>query len=222
MLVCVAHPDDEVLGAGGAIAKHVESGDNVKLILMTDGVSARNLDDFHSGDSIKVRSRELIESCRLLGIQDYLCLDFPDNRMDSVPLLDVVRKLESIIKEFRPSLIYTNFINDLNVDHARTAEAVRVASRPVPGCSIKSILMMEVASSTEWTFSKEEVFIPNVFIDIGEHLKKKLGALECYGSELIDPPHPRNVNLTRSRAVIRGSQVGFAAAEAFVLLRELR
>lgn len=222
VLVCVAHPDDEVLGAGGAIARHVDLGEEVSLVTMTDGVSARNLDFSDQNQQIKARRRELAESCAVLGLQDFLQLGFPDNKMDSVPLLDITRAIEPIIKSFKPTLIYTNFINDLNIDHVKTAEAVRVASRPLPNTSIKSILMMEVASATEWTFSKNEVFVPNVFIDIEKQLDKKLRALSCYSSELQEPPHPRNEIMALSRAKIRGSQVGRSAAEAFVLMREIR
>lgn len=222
VLVCVAHPDDEVLGAGGAIARHIDSGEEVRLVTMTDGVSARKLDASHQNQQINIRGRELAESCAVLGIQDFLQLGFPDNKMDSVPLLDIARAIEPIIKTFEPTLIYTNFINDLNIDHVKTAEAVRLASRPLPSTSINSVLMMEVASSTEWTFSKNEVFVPSVFIDIEKQLEKKLRALSCYRSELQEPPHPRNEILALSRATIRGAEVGRSAAEAFVLMRELR
>lgn len=216
VLVIAAHPDDEILGCGGAIAQHKERGDFVYLLTMTDGVSSR-VEDLNA---LSRRRDELKNSCAVLGIDDYLSLDFPDNSMDSVPLLTIVKEIEYVIAKYKPTIIYTHYLHDLNIDHSLTSKAVRVAARPLPGSKLKQILMMEIASSTEWTFDQQNSFLPNYFISLSKRqLSKKLEALGKYTSELRDAPHPRSEINLNSIVQTRGAQCGFAYAEAFMLLR---
>jgi len=214
----VAHPDDEVLGCGGTIAKHSANGDNVSVVFMTDGVSSR---PDQGKVEISARSKAMKKALKVLGVKRHFVFDFPDNMMDQVALLDVVKPLEVLIKRYRPEVIYTHHQGDLNVDHNITSRAVTTASRPVPGNSVKKILTFEVMSSTEWKFNHNDGFIPNCFTNIEEQLPLKIEALKAYDQEIHDFPHSRSLKHLEALAYHRGASVGFNAAEAFMLMREI-
>lgn len=213
VLVVVAHPDDEVLGCGGTIKKHIENGDEVSLVTMTDGYSSR-------GEEDPTRSPALENSCKTLDISNYHCFDFPDNKMDSVPLIDIIQKLEPIIKKSNPNLIYTHSHSDLNIDHVLTYKAVMTACRPGVYPEIKGILCFEVPSSTEWGLLDErKEFNPNHFVDIKDQFETKLKALACYDNEMREFPHPRSNEYIEALAKVRGGQSGLMKAEAFKVER---
>ena len=171
VLVIAAHPDDEVLGCGGTIAKHVEAGDSVSILFMTNGVSARSEEGLSDASN---KRRMMAEQAKLiLGVNENTYLDFPDNAMDSVVFIDIVKTVENKIDELQPEIIYTHFSGDLNIDHRLTSQAVMTACRPQPGCSVKSIFSFEVASSTEWALESAHSFRPNYFNDISSVEKKK-------------------------------------------------
>jgi len=218
ILVVVAHPDDEVLGCGGTIARHVDEGSEVTLFVLTDGVGARG----ESTESSHIRSLELRESARVLGITSVIQDNLPDNKLDSIPLLEVTHKIAPILDEVRPHIIYTHFLYDLNQDHSAIASAVRVLTRPSPLNVIEAVLMMEVHSSTEWAFGENSQFSPNYFIALNERqMDLKVKALSKYVSELREPPHPRRVEHARIAAQYRGAQSGCKYSEAFMLLRSV-
>jgi len=177
ILVVAAHPDDEVLGCGGTIAKHVSNGDHVHVVFMADGVGSRGgeLDQ-----TMQERVLAMNTAAKILGTSSTTCLGFPDNRMDSIALIDIVQPLETIIERLNPEIIYTHHCGDLNVDHRLTHQSVMTACRPVPGSSVKEILAFEVLSSTEWQSPGAMPFVPNVVIDISHHLETKLAAVEAY------------------------------------------
>ncbi|MGB7399887.1 PIG-L deacetylase family protein [Castellaniella sp.] len=218
VLVVVAHADDEVLGCGGAILRHVECGDDVHVVYMTDGVGARG-GDLSVEAACRVESRN--RALEILGVENSYAFDFPDNKMDSVPLLDVIQPLEKILKEVRPDTVYTHHCGDLNVDHRLTNQAVITACRPLPGSSIRNILTFEVMSSTEWNCSGFMDFIPNVYIDIADYLRRKCDALEAYDLEMRPAPHSRCIDHVKHLARHRGYSVGLSAAEAFIAVREI-
>jgi len=218
ILVVVAHADDEALGCGGTIAKHAINGDNITLLVMTDGVSSRQLPIETNEKDKRLRQSALEQSCQFLGIKKFVQCDFPDNRMDEVTLLDIVQTIEKKCSSFAPQVIYTHSLNDLNIDHRITAQAVLTAFRPLPNSSVKTILSFEVLSSTQWQFSSTS-FSPNWFVDISDSYSAKMQALQCYQGEMRAYPHPRSTQGVEALAKLRGSTIGVDLAEAFQLLR---
>lgn len=219
VLVIAAHADDEALGCGGTIAKHAAAGDKVDVIFVADGVTSRA----GVGDGEIVRRQQATESARkILGIGSTVFLGLPDNRLDSLALLDIVRPIEAIVEKLSPEIIYTHHYGDLNVDHRLVHQAVMTACRPMPGCSVREILAFEVMSSTEWSGAGFLPFTPNFFVDISRHMDAKLQALEAYALEMRTAPHSRSVEHLRHLAQHRGSCVGVEAAEAFMVMRALR
>lgn len=220
ILVVAAHADDEVLGCGGTIARHVAEGDAVHLVLMADGVTSRSVARA-GADATAVARRDAAadEAHAILGIQSVRRLGFPDNRMDSVPLLDIVQALEPVIACVAPQVIYTHHHGDLNVDHRITHQAVMTACRPVPESGVREICAFEVLSSTEWGTPQSNPFIPNFLVDISAHLTIKQRALEAYADEMRSEPHSRSIEHATLLARHRGYSVGVEAAEGFVLVR---
>ncbi len=221
ILVVAAHPDDEVLGAGGTIAWHAGKGDRVTVAILGEGISSR----FSSRGKV---NRSFItdlkadarRASRVMGCTGVKLFDFPDNRFDSMDLLKIVKRIEALTEEIQPEIVYTHHHGDLNIDHEITARAVMTAFRPMPGFPVRRILAFEVPSATHWSFP-EHAFVPTVFVDISKTLAMKLEALKCYRSEVRPYPHPRASESLEARAKVWGSTMGVGAAEAFVLLREL-
>lgn len=216
VLVVAAHTDDEALGCGGTIARHVAEGDTVYAVFMADGVSSRTASD----QADFARRMQAAENARVvLGIEENFYLGLPDNRMDSIPLIDVVQKLEPIIDKVKPNIVYTHHHGDLNVDHRITHQAVMTACRPLPESSVRAIYAFEVMSSTEWATPTAEPFLPNYFVEISAHLSTKNNALDAYRVEMRKTPHSRSMQHLTSLASHRGQTVGLLAAEAFVSIR---
>lgn len=218
ILVVAAHPDDEVLGCGGTIARHVSNGDKVFIVFMADGVTSRSV----SSQTCDERHTAAIEAGKVLGAETPISLGFPDNKMDSLALLDIVQALEPIINKTKPSIIYTHHYGDLNIDHVITQRVVMTACRPLPDQSVKSIYGFEVLSSTEWASPDQNTpFVPVHYVSIDGLLEKKLNAISCYAKEMKPAPHARSVEAVKSLAFLRGSQVGIKYAEAFTVLRQI-
>ena len=218
ILVIVAHPDDEVLGCGGAIAKHAENGDMVHVVFMTNGVGSRNA----KLEEIELRKRATQDSADILGVSSIQQFDFPDNKMDTIALLDVVQAIEELIDKLQPEIIYTHHIGDLNIDHQITHKAVMTACRPQPGFCVKEIYAFEVLSSTEWNTPGVAVFSPNVFIDITDCIDIKKQVLEVYSEEMRQPPHTRSIDNALRLNALRGNSIGVDYAEAFELVRSIQ
>lgn len=209
-VLCVAaHPDDEI-GCAGTLAKHVQSGDAVMVVFLSEGTASRGL----PGTDI-VRRRECINALQVLGIKQNAFGNFPDNQFDAVPLLAIVRDVEDAVQRFKPSIVYTHWRGDLNIDHQRTHEAVRVACRPQPGCTVKKLLYFEVPCSTTWGSVGGDAFAPDCFVDINYQIGAKLDAAACYVSEMREGPHPRSLATLTDLAHFRGSAVGVTYAEGF-------
>lgn len=219
VLVIAAHADDEVLGCGGAMAKHRRDGDDVEVVFLTDGVGARGV----QGEEALERSAAATAALMELGISRHKGFGFPDNQMDSVPLLEVVKSIESAVRDVRPEIVYTHHHGDLNVDHRVTHEAVMTALRAQPGSTVRTILTFEVMSSTEWrTPNAANFFAPDWFVDISLTIDAKLKALDCYALEMRPWPHSRSRRAIEHLARWRGATVGVEAAEAFKLVRSIR
>jgi LmbE family N-acetylglucosaminyl deacetylase len=219
VLVVVAHPDDEALGCSGTIAKYVAEGDKVHLLFMCDGVSSRNIS---SDNDVEKRKLAAQQSANILGIESLNYLNFPDNKMDTVPLLEVVQSIEEVIKKLQPKIIYTHHVGDLNVDHQITHRAVMTACRPLPDFCVKEIYAFEVLSSTEWQTPGILPFIPNVFVDIKGYIDIKKQALNVYSEEMRQSPHSRSIDNALRLNALRGNSIGVDYAEAFKLIRIFR
>lgn len=224
ILVVAAHPDDEILGCGGTMAVHSRIEDEVYVLILGEGITSRD----ESRDKEK-RVKEIdslkmnIESAnKIVGTRESFVFDFPDNRFDSVSLLDIIKVIEKVKNEIRPDIIYTHHQGDLNVDHQIAFRAVMTACRPLKDESVKEIYSFEVLSSTEWASDNSKYFMPNYFINITDTIEKKTQAMKAYTTEIRDFPHPRSVKSIETLACNRGISVGLEFAEAFMLVRGVK
>lgn len=223
VLVVAAHPDDEVLGCGGTISRMTRAGAEVYVGVLGEGVTARYS---RPEDADPNELREIREKCeeaaRVMGVKDVLTHDFPDNRFDSVDLLDVVKVVEGWIEQVEPIDVFSHCHGDLNIDHRIAFQASLTATRPIAGRTVRALYAFEVPSSTEWAFGQcDHTFEPSVFVNISSELDTKLAALVKYDVEARPVPHPRAPQSVAALARWRGSTAGFAAAEAFELVRRL-
>jgi N-acetylglucosamine malate deacetylase 1 len=219
ILVVAAHADDEALGCGGTILRHISDGDIVHAVFMTDGVGSRGQ---RKEDDAQRRKKAAEKAREILGLQTVKHLGFPDNKMDSIAILDVVQDIEILVKELAPKVIYTHHCGDLNVDHRVTLEATMVACRPQPDCTVKEVYGFEVLSSTEWGAPQQNPFVPNMYVDISQFLAKKCEVLGAYVSEMREAPHSRSIDHVQHLARHRGYSVGVRAAEAFSVVRLIK
>jgi len=224
ILVVAAHPDDEVLGCGGTIARLAGEGHDVSVAILGEGITSRydqrNQADKNTVEALKTCSQQVAD---LLGAKKLFMFDLPDNRFDTVPLLDVIKIIERLIEKVKPKIVYTHHSGDLNIDHSIVHRATLTAARPLSGCPVKKIYAYEVPSSTEWGFNQfSQVFRPNIFIDIRSTLGIKIRAMEAYETEIRLFPHPRSSEALKVLAKRWGSVAGLEAAEAFELIREIR
>lgn len=220
-LVVAAHPDDEVLGCGGTMSRLSEEGAVVHVRILATGGAARG--PLADRGYIRDLRASTLRALSRLGVNGTVKhFDLPDNAMDTVALLHIVRIIEDAIDETQPSTVFTHHGGDLNVDHQLTARAVLTATRPQPGCPVKDLFAWETVSSTEWAFGgTSALFKPNVFRELGSHLDRKLAALDEYSQELRAWPHPRSIDGVRTLAQVRGSAAGVDSAEAFMLVRSV-
>jgi LmbE family N-acetylglucosaminyl deacetylase len=219
-LIVAAHPDDEILGAGATMKRLANQGTTIQTVILGEGKTsrdeqrnreARNSEISHLRDEVR-RANELV------GVADVHVYDLPDNRFDSIPLLDVVKVVERHFEEFQPTAVLTHFADDMNVDHTVTNRAVLTAARPLPGSSLRFVAAFEVLSSTGWYYPY--AFAPNMFVSVDEsELQAKVDAMSAYQSELREFPHPRSLDAIRDVARYRGASVGEPLVEAFSVLR---
>ena len=214
ILIIAAHPDDEILGCGGTISK-LKNENQIQALFMTNGVSARE----HNKRKILKRKKACLDLFKYLSLPEPLILNFPDNQMDKVPLLKIIKKIEKKIREYEPDTIITHYSDCLNIDHRITFEAVITACRPTNNISVKKILSFEVQSSTDWALFKGKNFQPNYFVDISNHIKDKIKYIKFYKEELRAYPHSRSIKSLKSLASLRGVSCGVKYAESFYLNR---
>jgi len=218
IFVIAAHPDDEVLGCGGTILDYVKKGDQVNILILGDGETARQ----KSKVDIQKRRKQAERAGKLLGVKQLFLESLPDNQFDSLPLLEIVKLVEKYLEKIKPNIIYTHNPNDLNIDHQLTAKAVLTAARPQPNYFVKKILAFEVLSSTEWQMKdKKHLFYPTVYNDITDFIDRKVEILKIYKHELKKYPHPRSEQGVKALAQYRGIESGYHFAEAFQLIRML-
>lgn len=222
ILVVVAHPDDEILGLAGTIKKYINSSYTVNCLILGEGMTSRTTKRVDtSKDLIHSLHQQTLKAAKIIGYEKVFFSNFPDNRFDSVDLLDITKEIEKYVYQLKPDIIFTQHYGDLNIDHRKTFEAVITACRPVGEYHVKEIYCFETPSSTEWNFQYDKAFKPNVFIDIQDTLQSKLDAMECYKTELGEYPHPRSLKALEINAAKWGAVVGMKYAEAFELIRKV-
>jgi LmbE family N-acetylglucosaminyl deacetylase len=217
-LVIGAHPDDEVLGLGGTIAKLAAEGEDVFVAIVTDGSSTQ-----YPGDREKrlQKEEELRACCRVLGVREVVHGQLPDMQLDGVQHTVLNDFIGDHIAKWRPDTVYTHY-PDVNRDHVRIFESTLVAVRPTPGALVRRLLLYPTPSATEWDVPvMKQPFTANSFVDIEAHLETKIEALKAYGTELRAFPHPRSPQAIRSIAEAAGIKVGLRYAEEFMLIRDI-
>ncbi len=222
ILIFAPHADDEILGCGGVIAKYTEMGDEVHVCIVTNAYPpvGDNSKALKNGWPINLYP-EVMDAKDVLGIKEYHFLLFPAVLLETVPRNEVNGKIQKLINDIKPEIVYIPHFGDMQKDHTLTAEAVMVAVRPKGEHIVRKVYAYETLSETEWNIPHaKNAFIPNMFVDISAQLKKKLDAMACYKSQLGEFPNPRSLEAVSSLAKYRGSTCGVKAAEAFMLIRE--
>lgn len=218
IIVIAAHPDDEILGCGAAIYKHIKQGDTVRTVILSRGMKARGNTDEAEKSKLEAQCRK---ANQILGVSDIVLHDFPDNEFDTVSRLTLTKVIENELKSYQPNLIYTHFGEDLNIDHRRIYEAVLTACRPQPESIVPAIYSFFIPSSTDWG-CPDQPFIPTVFIDVSDVLEIKLLALQEYSMEMRQAPHSRSIDSVKTMGKYWGNRIGCHAAEPFKLVREIK
>jgi LmbE family N-acetylglucosaminyl deacetylase len=215
ILIIAAHPDDEVLGCFGTVARLIKEGYEAYTLILSKGKTSRG--EYENIEKLKT---EMIQANKYIGIKEVFQKNFPDNSFDSIKLLDIIKEIEKIIKKIKPEIIFTHYEKDLNIDHQLTYKAVITATRPMLNCFVKEIYSFEILSSTEWNYPLS--FSPDVYFDISDTLKDKITAMSYYQSELKDFPHPRSLEGIELNAKYHGMRIGKKAAEAFKCVRIIK
>lgn len=226
--VIIAHMDDEIISISGTIARCNAEGHNIHVLVLTDSCSAGHKDvvlkegtqgTVYQEVSISEKQHEFLAASEIVrGYKSWKICEFPDMRLDTIPHVDLNRAIESFIDDVQPETVFTHHPGDINKDHRLVYESVMVATRPVPGSSVKKVLCCESMYNNEWN---GQSFVPNTYVDISKTLSDKIAALEEYKSELQEFPHPRSVDSVKYLAYSRGSAAGVRAAEAFQLVRSI-
>jgi LmbE family N-acetylglucosaminyl deacetylase len=218
ILVVAAHPDDEILGLGGTIARHASLGDLVTVAIIADNGIARYGDE--TVQTVRHCTREAAER---IGISNLRFAGLADQVLDTLPILEITQWIEDVLREIQPQVIYTHHRGDINTDHQLVHKATLTAARPYSAPYVERIYCFETPSATEWAGPyPERFFVPNVHVDITDFLDIKLSAMTGYVTELCAFPHPRSLEALRARAAYWGSVIGVAAAEPFMLMREIQ
>ena len=222
VLIIVAHPDDEVLGMGGTIAKLVKDGNTVDVLIVTDGSSSQYRDSDHLTEIIEAKKKETRNCANVLGVRDIYYGELPDMKLDMTPHVRINQVIEEVIDKVQPDTVFTHFWGDVNCDHQNVYKSTLVAVRPVMGQVVRELYCYRVPSSTEWTPNKgDTMFMPNYFVNIEQYAEQKYKAFACYSTELREYPHPRSVQYLRENDKLVGLRVGMFVAEEFVMLRKM-
>ena len=222
VLVVVAHPDDEILGMGGSIAKLSAQGKEVHVLIVTDGSSAQYRNSADLQKIIDAKKLETKNACDCVGVKSIHYGGLPDMRLDVTPHIQVNQAIEKVIDEIQPDAVFTHFYGDVNLDHQCVFKSVMVAVRPVADQVVKEVYCFNVPSSTEWNvFNASTMFMPNVVVDIADFAEKKYAALAEYKTELREYPHPRSIEHIRKQDEAEGLKAGLLSGESFMLIRKV-
>jgi LmbE family N-acetylglucosaminyl deacetylase len=219
ILIVAAHPDDEILGCGGTVARMVKEGCKAYTLILGGGVASREGVKDKAAQIARLKKQAMAAN-KIIGVSESYFFDFPDNKFDTAPLLDIVKAVEKIKNRVQPDIVFTHYMRDLNIDHRVAFQAAITATRPCPGEKVREIYSFAVPSSTEWNYPMS--FFPEAFFDVGDTMNLKLKAMAEYKGELEDFPHPRSLEGVRLNAQYWGSQVGLSHAEVFKVIRQVR
>ena len=222
ILIVASHPDDEVLGCFGTVARLIKEGYEAYTLILGEGKTSRDEQRIveNKKDEIDILNTEIQKANDVIGIKKVFVESFPDNRFDSVDLLDIVKVVSKVKEEVQPDIIFTHFENDLNIDHRITYQAVLTATRPMEDECVKEIYSFEILSSTEWNYPLS--FSPDTYFDISDTIDLKLKAMKEYTSELCVYPHPRSLECIELNAKYQGMRVGKKYVEAFKSVRVVK
>ena len=226
ILAVVAHPDDELLGLGATMNKLItEQNCTIRVIILGEGITSRseNRNPEQWSQELKIHRQNIETARKSIGYESVGIYDFPDNRFDTIALLDIVKVIEKEKEDFQPEIIFTHHGGDVNIDHQRTFEAVITATRPMEDEIVKTVITFETPSGTEWIASSDpRKFTPNLFIEVGEkNLEAKINGMESYEFEKRKYPHPRSPEALRVRSQYWGVTVGKKYAEVFCIVRTI-
>lgn len=217
VLVVAPHPDDEVLGAGGTILRHLDRGDPTHVVLCTRGQESR-----FGREQVDRVQREARDAAAFLGITRLHALDLPAARLDTLPGADIHAALGAVIQAVKPDIVYAPHVGDVHRDHQLIFQSVMVCCRPNGGHAPRRILVYETVSETDWFAAPTTpAFVPNVFIDVADYFDRKLQAFAMYASQVRPYPHPRSIEALKALSMTRGAAAGLTHAEAFMLAREI-
>ena len=219
VLVIAAHPDDEVYGMGGTMAKLAEKGNEVFVLIVTEGCSTQ-----YPGnkDIIEIKKEEARKANSILGVKEVIFGDLPDMKLDTIPHVEINKLIEKTINYIKPQVVYTHHRGDVNKDHKLVYESTLVATRPTHTQDVKEVICYSVPSSTEWTPNVvKDMFMPNIFEDIEEQYENKKKSIIAYNSEIREAPHPRSIEVVITYDKSVGMKVGIGKAEAFQLIRKV-
>ncbi|MDD5005725.1 MAG: PIG-L family deacetylase [Candidatus Omnitrophica bacterium] len=222
ILVVAAHPDDEILGCGGTVAKMVRGGCSAFVLILGEGITSRyqTKDKENKNKEVKELRNQLYKANKIIGAEKVFAFDLPDNKFDTIALLEIIKLIEETKKKIKPDILYTHHRGDLNIDHRITYNAALTACRPIKGETVKEIYSFETPSSTEWNYPCR--FSPNIFVNIADSIDRKIEAMKCYKTELRTFPHPRSEEAVKIIAKRWGVHVGLNYAEAFETIRILK
>lgn len=223
ILIIAAHPDDEVLGCFGTVARLIKENDyEAYTLILGEGKTSRDekREVENKKEELEVLNNEISNANNVIGIKKVFVETFPDNRFDSVDLLDIIKAISKVKEEIKPDIIFTHYENDLNIDHQITYKAVITATRPMADETVKEIYSFEVLSSTEWNYPLS--FVPDTHFDISTTIDLKIEAMKEYESELCDYPHPRSLEGIELNAKYNGMRVGKKYVESFKSVRIIR
>lgn len=217
ILVIAPHPDDETIGAGGNIVRHKALGDDVYWCIIAQGYTPP-----WPEENLRQASEQIASVAKFYGFKKVFRLGFPTVKLNNVSHMELCGALQNVIEEIKPDVVYTTSKNDINLDHRIVYDCTLVATRPLPGNTVKRVLSYEIGYTRHFGVpSGASMFQPNVFVDISEYMEQKLDAMRFYETELLPSPHPRNIENLRLLANERGMCVGYMAAECFELVREM-
>lgn len=222
ILVVAAHPDDEVYGMGGTIAKLADEGNEVHVLIVTDGSTTQYAGRPDLEQILENKRQETSAAAQILGVKKVHYGFLPDMKLDTLPHVEVNRVIEQAVREIQPDVVYTHFYGDVNLDHQMVYRSTLVAVRPVPSQCVKELYCYYVPSSTEWSPQlTHTAFMANVKVDISKYEEKKKQALLAYKTEIREYPHPRSAQYVQEMDRVCGLQWGMAGSEGFVLLRKI-
>jgi len=218
ILVVAVHPDDETLGCGGSLLKYKANGDEIHWLIITE---AKVIDGF-SQDSIDIRTQEIKKVKKAYNFDSVVNLKLPTMRVDELSISELIMQISKVIKDIQPNIIFLPFKGDVHSDHRKIFEASYSCTKSFRYPFIKKIYMMETLSETEFAPStKEDSFIPNVFVDVSGFFEKKIEIIKLFESEIDEHPFPRSEINLRALATLRGATCGCEYAESFILLKEI-